>query len=245
MIIFQTRYDDESLTRGDLLQGIVLAWLSHNFTRDSSRYTEIFNQSATHHDDTECKLIKTLLKWNSSHRKGSWYIWWWLKIHDQGTSPFQAWLITETSLKIQNIFLEDPNQQPLPLCMKFLKLSVLYDDCSQGGRNCANAWTWTLCCDDIKTFKLLFQEYVKKGSHIFANTRLMKELKASIPFVESLPTSATLAIGGTKNTNFQNLMGALSNPISFAKNTQNGRFGGYQKWHLGCPNQNSKTTFSI
>ena len=21
-----------------------------------------------------------------------------------------------------------------------------------------------------------------------------------------------------------------------------GRFGGYQKWHLGCPNQNSKTT---
>ena len=28
-----------------------------------------------------------------------------------------------------------------------------------------------------------------------------------------------------------------------AKNTQNGRFGGYRKWHLGCPNQNSKTTF--
>ena len=67
MIIFQTRYDDESLTRGDLLQGIVLAWLSHNFTRDSSRYTEIFNQSATHHDDTECKLIKNIakMKWQS------------------------------------------------------------------------------------------------------------------------------------------------------------------------------------
>ena len=27
-----------------------------------------------------------------------------------------------------------------------------------------------------------------------------------------------------------------------AKNTQNGRFGGYRKWHLGCPNQNSETT---
>ena len=67
MIIFQTRYDDESLTRGDLLQGIVLAWLSHNFTRDSSRYTEIFNQSATHHDDIECKLIKNIakMKWES------------------------------------------------------------------------------------------------------------------------------------------------------------------------------------
>ena len=25
--------------------------------------------------------------------------------------------------------------------------------------------------------------------------------------------------------------------------THFGRFGGYRKWHLGCPNQNSKTTF--
>ena len=24
--------------------------------------------------------------------------------------------------------------------------------------------------------------------------------------------------------------------------THFGRFGGYRKWHLGCPNQNSKTT---
>ena len=27
------------------------------------------------------------------------------------------------------------------------------------------------------------------------------------------------------------------------KMTHFGRFGGYQKWYLGCPNQNSKTTF--
>ena len=59
-------------------------------------------------------------------------------------------------------------------------------------------------------------------------------------------------IGGSKNTNFQNSMGALSNPISFAlriskqiaKNTQNGRFGGYQKWHLGCPNQILRPLFN-
>ena len=33
-----------------------------------------------------------------------------------------------------------------------------------------------------------------------------------------------------------------------AKNTQNDPFWvfwGYRKWHLGCPNQNSKTTFQI
>ena len=28
-----------------------------------------------------------------------------------------------------------------------------------------------------------------------------------------------------------------------AKNTHFGRFGGYRKWHFGCLNQNSKTTF--
>jgi len=95
-------------------------------------------------------------------------------------------------------------------------------------------------------FVLRFWSYAQEENIFFrklASTLLTKELKALFAFVESLPTSATLAIGGTKNTNFQNLMGALSNPISFAKNTQNGRFGGYQKWHLGCPNQNSKTTF--
>ena len=31
--------------QGCLWQGIVLAWPSHNFNRDSSRYTEIFNHS--------------------------------------------------------------------------------------------------------------------------------------------------------------------------------------------------------
>ena len=55
-------------------------------------------------------------------------------------------------------------------------------------------------------------------------------------------------VGGTKNTNFQNSMGALSNTISFAPriSEQNDPFlvfWGSQKWHFECPNQNSKTTF--
>ena len=158
-----------------------LAITSPGTARDTLRYSTsrqliMMIQSAS--------WLKTLLKWNGSHRKGSWYIWWWLKLHDQGASPFQAWLITETSLRIQNIFLEDPNQQPLPLCMKFLKLSVLYDNCPQGGKNCANARTafnkyfkpqHTLFCDDIKTFRLLFLEYQKQCSHVFANTCPTKE----------------------------------------------------------------------
>ena len=34
----------------------------------------------------------------------------------------------------------------------------------------------------------------------------------------------------------------FGNP-KIAKNTHFRRFGGHRKWHFGCPNQNSKTTF--
>ena len=40
-----------------------------------------------------------------------------------------------------------------------------------------------------------------------------------------------------------NFNGKETKKIKWPKMTHFGRFGGYQKWHLGCPNQNSKTTF--
>ena len=40
--------------------------------------------------------------------------------------------------------------------------------------------------------------------------------RSSLKLFDTFKTFLYVALGGTKNTNFQNSMGALSNPISFA-----------------------------